>query len=116
MKSVVIAVASLLASASAFAPAQQGSRVSSSLNEFVRGYPGADSVEPMFIGETGSKNFDPAGFSEVRYDLLILQETREKLMEQHSPLLDFFLRRTLEFELGTHLVHFFASVSPSVFR
>lgn len=62
MKSVVFA--SILASAAAFAPAQQ-SRASTSLNEFCRGYVGGESVEPMFIGATGSKNFDPAGLAEV---------------------------------------------------
>ena len=62
MKSFVLA--SLLASAAAFAPATQ-QRASTSLNEFCNGYVGGDSVEPMFIGETGSKNFDPAGFTTV---------------------------------------------------
>lgn len=62
MKSFVLA--SLLASAAAFAPAQQ-SRASTSLNEFCNGYVGGESVEPMFIGETGSKNFDPLGFTTV---------------------------------------------------
>ena len=64
MKAVLFA--SLVASAAAFAPASEG-RVSTSLNEeFCRGYVGGESVEPMWIGETGSKNFDPAGFCEVR--------------------------------------------------
>lgn len=62
MKSIVFA--SLLASAAAFAPVQQ-SRASTSLNEFCNGYVGGESVEPMFVGKTGSKNFDPAGFTEV---------------------------------------------------
>mmetsp|Transcript_7200 Transcript_7200/g.9349 ORF Transcript_7200/g.9349 Transcript_7200/m.9349 type:complete len:202 (+) Transcript_7200:84-689(+) len=61
MKSTIIA--SLIASAAAFAPAQQ-SRSASALNEFCNGYVGGSSVEPMFIGKTGSKNFDPAGFCE----------------------------------------------------
>ena len=65
MKAVLFA--SLVASASAFAPAQQQSRTATDLNaDFCRGYAGGDSVEPMFIGESGSKNFDPAGFCEVR--------------------------------------------------
>jgi len=63
MKSVIIA--SLLASACAFAPASV-SRTSTSLNEFANGYVGGEGPEPMFIGETGSKNFDPFGFCEVR--------------------------------------------------
>jgi hypothetical protein len=66
MKSVVFA--SLVASAAAFAPPQHSSRSSSttstSLNEFVRGYVGADNVEPMLFGS--SKNFDPLGLAEVR--------------------------------------------------
>lgn len=60
MKSFVFA--SLAASAAAFAPASQ-SRSSTSLNEFCKGYVGGANVEPMFVGETGSKNFDPAGFT-----------------------------------------------------
>ena len=62
MKSFVLA--SLLASATAFAPVSQ-QRATTSLNEFCNGYVGGDSVEPMWIGETGSKNFDPLGFTTV---------------------------------------------------
>ena len=62
MKSAILA--SLIVSAAAFAPAEQQARCSSSLNDFCNGYAGGDSVEPMFIGETGSKNFDPLGFTE----------------------------------------------------
>ena len=62
MKSLVFA--SLLTSALAFAPAQQTARTSA-LKDFCNGYAGGDSVEPMFVGETGSKNFDPVGFTEV---------------------------------------------------
>ena len=64
MKSVV--VASLLSSALAFAPSQQSARTSA-LKDFCNGYAGGDSIEPMFVGETGSKNFDPLGLSEVRF-------------------------------------------------
>jgi hypothetical protein len=65
MKSFILA--SLIASASAFSPATTSeSRVATSLNDFCKGYAGGDSVEPMFMGETGSANFDPLGFSEVR--------------------------------------------------
>jgi len=70
----------VVASASAFAPVQQ-TRSASALNdvaippeetpaaksasgEFCLGYVGGESVEPMFIGKTGSKNFDPFGFTE----------------------------------------------------
>eukprot|EP00523_Entomoneis_sp_CCMP467_P010327 CAMPEP_0168738336 /NCGR_PEP_ID=MMETSP0724-20121128/10878_1 /TAXON_ID=265536 /ORGANISM="Amphiprora sp., Strain CCMP467" /LENGTH=201 /DNA_ID=CAMNT_0008785671 /DNA_START=55 /DNA_END=660 /DNA_ORIENTATION=- len=61
MKSAIFA--SLIASAAAFAPSQQ-SRSTTALNEFCKGYVGGDNIEPMWIGETGSKNFDPAGFTE----------------------------------------------------
>jgi hypothetical protein len=64
MKFVILA--SILASAAAFAPASSVQGSSTSLNAFAKNYPGADGPEPMFIGETGSKNFDPAGFCEVR--------------------------------------------------
>lgn len=63
MKAVVLAC--LVAVSAAFAPAQQ-SRASFSLNEFCNGYVGGEGPEPMFIGAEGSKNFDPAGFCEVR--------------------------------------------------
>ena len=56
MKAVILST--LLATAVAFAPQQQA-RTSTSLNEFVRGYVGGEGPEPMFVGETGSKNFDP---------------------------------------------------------
>lgn len=66
MKNAVIY--SLVATtAAAFAPTQQAaSRSSTALNEFCRGYVGGESVEPMFVGDTGSKNFDPLKISEVR--------------------------------------------------
>lgn len=65
MKSIVLA--SLLASAAAFAPnAVVQTTSSTSLSAFAKGYLGNDGPEPMFIGESGSKNFDPAGFCEVR--------------------------------------------------
>lgn len=63
MKTCVLA--SLLASAAAFAPQKSSPASTTSLNEFCNGYVGGDSVEPMWIGETGSKNFDPLGFTEV---------------------------------------------------
>jgi hypothetical protein len=64
MKTTLLAC--LVASAAAFAPATTKSSVTTTaLNEFCRGYVGGDSVEPMFIGATGSKNFDPAGLTEV---------------------------------------------------
>ena len=69
MKTAILA--SVVASAAAFAPTQQ-SRASTSLNAFANGYVGGDNVEPMFIGKTGSKNFDPAGFSEVRRNRRLL--------------------------------------------
>jgi hypothetical protein len=65
MKSVIFA--SIVASALAFAPVQQQQQPATStrLNEFARGYVGNTGPEPMFIGESGSTNFDPAGFCEV---------------------------------------------------
>jgi hypothetical protein len=58
--------ASLAASAAAFAP-QSGVVTSSvSVNGFANDYVGGEGPEPIFIGKDGSKNFDPAGFAEVR--------------------------------------------------
>jgi hypothetical protein len=66
MKNALIYSLAAATAASAFAPAaQQVSRSSTALNEFCRGYVGGESVEPMFVGDTGSKNFDPLKFSEV---------------------------------------------------
>jgi hypothetical protein len=66
MKSIIFA--SLLTSAAAFAPASSSTTrtaTATALNEeFCRGYVGGESVEPMFIGKTGSKNFDPLGLTE----------------------------------------------------
>jgi hypothetical protein len=62
MKAVLIA--SLAASAAAFAP-QKASSATTSLQEFANGYVGGEGPEPMFIGDTGSKNFDPAKLTEV---------------------------------------------------
>ena len=74
MKSAIIA--SLIASAAAFAPSQQ-SRSNTALNEFCNGYVGGESVEPMFIGKTGSKNFDPLGFCEVRVAYLMIAHAKD---------------------------------------
>jgi len=57
-----IATLALAASASAFAPAPV-TKSSTALNEFANGLVGGESVEPMY---GGSKNYDPAGLSEVR--------------------------------------------------
>lgn len=62
VKSLLI-TAALVASASAFAPAQQAQVSSTSLNEFANGYVGGEGPEPMIMGGT-SKNWDPAGFAE----------------------------------------------------
>jgi hypothetical protein len=68
MKNALIYSLAAATAASAFAPAaQQVSRSSTALNEFCRGYVGGESVEPMFVGDTGSKNFDPLKFSEVGF-------------------------------------------------
>lgn len=67
MKSAAV-LATLLASASAFAPSSSSvQRSSTLLNEFAKGYLGGEGPEPIFIGSTGSTNFDPAGFCEVRF-------------------------------------------------
>jgi hypothetical protein len=58
-------LASLLASAAAFAPAPEAGRSATALNEFAKGLVGGENVEPMFIGKTGSRNFDPLGLTEV---------------------------------------------------
>jgi len=68
MKTAVLA--SLVASAAAFAPQQPAVKSSSSttsLNEFCSGYVGGEGPEPMFVGDTGSKNFDPLKLTEVRF-------------------------------------------------
>mmetsp|Transcript_200 Transcript_200/g.256 ORF Transcript_200/g.256 Transcript_200/m.256 type:complete len:201 (-) Transcript_200:368-970(-) len=54
------ATLALAASASAFAPAPVNTK-STQLSEFANGLVGGEGPEPMF---SGSKNFDPAGFSE----------------------------------------------------
>jgi hypothetical protein len=58
--------ASLAASAAAFAPQSAVVTSSVSVNGFANDYVGGEGPEPMFIGKDGSKNFDPAGFAEVR--------------------------------------------------
>jgi len=67
MKTAVLA--SLVASAAAFAPQQPAVKSSktTSLNEFCSGYVGGEGPEPMFVGDTGSKNFDPLKLTEVRF-------------------------------------------------
>jgi hypothetical protein len=70
MKSICLLVVALTANAAAFAPISSKQQVASStsLNEFAKGYVGNEGPEPMApIFVTGSKNFDPAGFCEVRY-------------------------------------------------
>jgi hypothetical protein len=69
MKAIIFST--LVATVVAFAPQQQQVRVTSSLNEFVKGYVGGEGPEPMFIGETGSKNFDPAGLATVRFYVIL---------------------------------------------
>jgi hypothetical protein len=74
MMNSIAAVACLLAAtATAFAPSQQQlllqqqqQQQTVSLSAFAKGYVGGDGPEPMFIGKTGSKDFDPLGFTEVR--------------------------------------------------
>ena len=63
MKATVLAT--VVASAAAFAPASQPKTVSTGLNEFANGYLGGAGPEPMFVGKTGSTNFDPLNLSGV---------------------------------------------------
>lgn len=63
MSKVLLTVAALVGSASAFAPARQATSVTS-LNEFAGGLVGGEGPEPIPI--TGpSTNWDPCGFAEV---------------------------------------------------
>jgi hypothetical protein len=67
-KFVLTAAALVVASAYAFAPASQSSRISttSSLNEFVRGYVGGEGPEPIpFSTQQTSVNWDPFDLSGV---------------------------------------------------
>ena len=69
MKSICLFAVALTANAAAFAPValKQQVATTTSLNEFAKGYVGNEGPEPMApIFVTGSKNFDPAGFCEVR--------------------------------------------------
>ena len=72
MKSAIFA-ATLAATASAFAPSSSV-RSSTSLSEFANGLVGGEGPEPMPFrgGEKTSKNFDPAGFSEVSLQCYML--------------------------------------------
>ena len=58
------ATLALAASASAFAPAPVVSTKNTQLSEFANGLVGGEGPEPMF---SGSKEFDPVGFTEVRF-------------------------------------------------
>jgi hypothetical protein len=53
---------------------------STALNEFCNGYIGSDGPEPMFVGATGSKNFDPAGLTEVWDQVLSTKELKLVLL------------------------------------
>ena len=72
MKSAAILTA-MAGSAAAFAPTSSV-RSSTSLSEFANGLVGGEGPEPMPFrgGEKTSKNFDPAGFSEVSLQCYIL--------------------------------------------
>ena len=58
------ATLALAASASAFAPNAPVSTKNTQLSEFANGLVGGEGPEPMF---SGSKEFDPVGFTEVRF-------------------------------------------------
>jgi hypothetical protein len=66
MKSICLTLT--LASVTAFAPsALVSKKQGTALSAFARGYVGNEGPEPMPpIFAEGSKNFDPAGFCEVR--------------------------------------------------
>jgi hypothetical protein len=70
MNSIAVVACLLAATATAFAPSQQlqqqQQQQTVSLSAFAKGYVGGDGPEPMFIGKSGSKDFDPLGFTEVR--------------------------------------------------
>jgi hypothetical protein len=69
MKSVCLLFTLSAVSVTAFAPVTSvvSKHGATALNEFAKGYVGNEGPEPMApIFETGSKNFDPAGFCEVR--------------------------------------------------
>lgn len=67
MKTAILC--SLAASAAAFAPQTQSSKSRVELNEFANGYVGGAGPEPMFVGKTGSTNFDPLNLSGVSSSL-----------------------------------------------
>ena len=69
MKTAILC--SVVASAAAFAPTQQG-RPSVAADAFAKGLPGADGPEKILLGkELGwqeyANNWDPLGLSEVRF-------------------------------------------------
>jgi len=64
-KTAALILAALAGSAAAFTPAKS-SKTSVAVNAFAEGMVGGEGPEPMpFTTAKTSKNFDPAGFSEV---------------------------------------------------
>ena len=65
-------IASMAGSAVAFAPVSTSVRSTTAVSEFANGLVGGEGPEPMPFnaGAKTSKNFDPAGFSEVSRYLL----------------------------------------------
>ena len=65
-------IASMAGSAAAFAPVSTSVRSTTAVSEFANGLVGGEGPEPMPFnaGAKTSKNFDPAGFSEVSRYLL----------------------------------------------
>lgn len=61
MTKFLLTAAALVASANAFTPASQSSKISTTqLNEFVRGYVGGEGPEPIpFSSQQTSVNWDP---------------------------------------------------------
>jgi hypothetical protein len=73
MKSICLLL-TLSASVSAFTPIASTNvkQTTTALNAFARGYVGNEGPEPMPpIFVTGSKDFDPLGFCEVRLDFSV---------------------------------------------
>ena len=65
MTKFLLIVAALAGSTSAFAPTASV-KSSTALNQFAKGYAGADGPEPIpFSSGDKSKNWDPVGFCEV---------------------------------------------------
>ena len=78
MKSAALILTAVFGSASAFAPSSVA-RTNTAVSAFADGMVGGEGPEPMpFTTSKTSKNWDPAGFTEVCYTVLIVSEHEEK--------------------------------------